>query len=48
MSLAGFERGSRVGFLAGYKASVRRVRDCYVCMGEHRGPEEGRAEEEQV
>ena len=47
-SLAGFKRGSRAGFLAGYRACVCRVRDCYVCMEEQRGPEEGGGEEEQV
>ena len=30
-SLAGFKRGSRDGFLAGYAASVCAVRGCYVC-----------------
>ena len=39
-SLAGFKRGSRAGFLAGYGAFVCAVRDCYVCragvgMGEN-------------
>ena len=33
-SLAGFKRGSRDGFLAGYAAFVCAVRDCYVCRGE--------------
>ena len=35
-SLAGFKRGSREGFLAGYRAFVCVVRDCYVCAGEGR------------
>ena len=30
-SLAGFKRGSRDGFLAGYRSFVCAVRDCYVC-----------------
>ena len=32
-SLAGFKRGSRDGFLAGYGAFVCAVRGCYVCAG---------------
>ena len=32
-SLAGFRKGSRDGFLAGYGASVCLVRGCYVCGG---------------
>ena len=32
-SLAGFKRVSREGFLAGYRAFVCAVRDCYVCRG---------------
>ena len=36
-SLAGFKRGSRDGFLAGYRGSVCVVRGCYVCrVGEGR------------
>ena len=34
-SLAGFKKGSRDGFLAGYGANVCAVRDCYVCSGEN-------------
>ena len=33
-SLAGFKRVSREGFLAGYRAFVCAVRDCYVCRAE--------------
>ena len=44
-SLAGFKRGSRDGFLAGYGASA--CRGCYVCMGEQRGQEGERDEQEE-
>ena len=40
-SLAGFKRGSRDGFLAGYRSFVCAVRDCYVCGEGGRGGEEG-------
>ena len=30
-SLGGFKRGSRDGFLEGYRAFVCGVRGCYVC-----------------
>ena len=32
-SLAGFKRGSRGGFLAGYRANVCVRPGCYVCQG---------------
>ena len=32
-SLAGFKRGSRLGFLGVYGANVCVTRDCYVCRG---------------
>ena len=38
-SLGGFKRGSRDGFLAGYRGFVCAVHGCYVC-----GAEEGRDE----
>ena len=44
-SLAGFKRGSRAGFLAEYGASA--CGGCYVCMGEQRGPEGERDEQEE-
>ena len=40
-SLGGFKRGSRDGFLAGYRASVCVVPGCYVCRGEGGGGENG-------
>ena len=40
-SLARFKRGSRDGFLAGYRAFVCVVRDCYVCGGGGGGGNEG-------
>ena len=39
-----FKRGSRDGFLAGYRAFVFVVRDCYVCAGEGEGRIVGAAE----
>ena len=46
-SLAGFKKGSRDGFLAGYGASVCTVRGCYVCGEmEQRGQGEVRVGEE--
>ena len=42
-SLAGFKRGSRDGFLAGYGAFVCVARGCYVCNGGATwGPLEGK------
>ena len=40
-SLAGFKRGSRDGFLAGYRSFVCAVRDCYVCGEGRVGGDEG-------
>ena len=40
-SLVGFKRGSRDGFLAGYRSFVCAVRDCYVCGEGGRGGDKG-------
>ena len=40
-SLVGFKRGSRDGFLAGYRSFVFAVRDCYDCGEGRVGWDEG-------